>query len=117
MKVDVGETKLMVFERGESTSECDILIDGETDEQAKGYIYLDSLFTNDGKHDRDIERKKKNESRINVVEMRLLCSMCGVSRKDTCRYSDVRERSGLKKDVMTREKEVCFGGLAIWKDE
>ncbi|GBP34950.1 WD repeat-containing protein 13 [Eumeta japonica] len=45
---------------------------------------------------------EKNESRINAVEMRSLCIMCGVSRKDRCRNSDVRERCGLKEDVMTR---------------
>ncbi|GBP43284.1 hypothetical protein EVAR_31168_1 [Eumeta japonica] len=46
--------------------------------------------------------RKKNESRINAVEMRSLCSMCGVSRKDRCRNSDVRERCSLKEDVVTR---------------
>ncbi|GBP47183.1 hypothetical protein EVAR_38295_1 [Eumeta japonica] len=40
--------------------------------------------------------QKKNESRINKVEMRLLCSMCGVSQKDRWRNSDVREECGLK---------------------
>ncbi|GBP50991.1 hypothetical protein EVAR_37148_1 [Eumeta japonica] len=34
--------------------------------------------------------------------MRLLRSMCGVSRKDRCRNSDVRERCGLKGDVVTK---------------
>ncbi|GBP84055.1 hypothetical protein EVAR_67654_1 [Eumeta japonica] len=46
--------------------------------------------------------QKKKESRINEVEMRSLRSMCGVSRKDRCRNSDVRERCGLKKVVVTR---------------
>ncbi|GBP86902.1 9,11-endoperoxide prostaglandin H2 reductase [Eumeta japonica] len=45
---------------------------------------------------------KKNESKINAVEMRLLHSMCGVSRKERCRNSDVRKRCSLKEDVMTR---------------
>ncbi|GBP73818.1 hypothetical protein EVAR_54870_1 [Eumeta japonica] len=99
---------------------------------------LEYLFTNEGKRDRDIERRvnagnegneallaitnresvsrqarltihnkvliptlmydseswvwqKKNESRINAAEMRSLLSMCGVSREDRCRNSDVRE--------------------------
>ncbi|GBP61971.1 hypothetical protein EVAR_40979_1 [Eumeta japonica] len=59
--------------------------------------------------------RKKNESRINAVEMRSLRSMYGVSRKDRCRNSDVRERCGLKEDVVTRVERVCCGGLAIWK--
>ncbi|GBP35741.1 Putative uncharacterized protein FLJ37770 [Eumeta japonica] len=44
--------------------------------------------------------QKKDESRINTVGMRSLRSMCGVSRKDRCRNSDVRERRGLKEDVV-----------------
>ncbi|GBP13915.1 Nose resistant to fluoxetine protein 6 [Eumeta japonica] len=45
--------------------------------------------------------KKKNESRIKVVRVRSLRGVCEVSRKDRCRNSDVRERCGLKKDVVT----------------
>ncbi|GBP30976.1 hypothetical protein EVAR_81874_1 [Eumeta japonica] len=45
--------------------------------------------------------QKKNESRINAVEMRSLRYMYGMFLKDTCRNSDVRERCGLKKDVVT----------------
>ncbi|GBP22916.1 hypothetical protein EVAR_95316_1 [Eumeta japonica] len=47
-------------------------------------------------------RQKKNENRVNAVEMRSLRDMCGVSRKDICRDSDVRERSDLKEDVGPR---------------
>ncbi|GBP43316.1 hypothetical protein EVAR_31200_1 [Eumeta japonica] len=140
--------KVMVFERGESTTECDINIEGERVEHVKEFVYFSNLFTNDGNHDRYIERRvnvgnkangnllavmysksvsrqahlaihngvliltfmydskswvwqKKNESRINAVEVRSLCGVCGVSRKDRCRNSDVRERCGLKKDVVT----------------
>ncbi|GBP58027.1 hypothetical protein EVAR_39743_1 [Eumeta japonica] len=35
MKVDVGKTKAIVNERSESTTECDILIEGQKAEQAK----------------------------------------------------------------------------------
>ncbi|GBP49512.1 hypothetical protein EVAR_45488_1 [Eumeta japonica] len=124
----------MVFERGESTTECDILTEGEKVEQVKRFVYLGNLFINNGKHDRGIERRvnarnkvneallammnsksvsrqvpfvliltlmygsqswvwqKKNESRTNTVEMRLLRSVCGVSRKGRCRNSGVIER-------------------------
>ncbi|GBP32165.1 hypothetical protein EVAR_80933_1 [Eumeta japonica] len=54
--------------------------------------------------------QKKNESRINAVEMRSLRSICGVSRKDRCRNSDVRERCGLKENVVTRVE----GGMLRW---
>ncbi|GBP70923.1 hypothetical protein EVAR_97770_1 [Eumeta japonica] len=46
--------------------------------------------------------QKKNENRINVMEMRSLRNICGVSRKDTRRNSDVRERCGLKEDLVTK---------------
>ncbi|GBP26638.1 hypothetical protein EVAR_18275_1 [Eumeta japonica] len=35
--------------------------------------------------------QKKNERRINAVEMRSLCIMCGVSLKEKCKNIDVRE--------------------------
>ncbi|GBP86794.1 hypothetical protein EVAR_59240_1 [Eumeta japonica] len=44
--------------------------------------------------------QKKNECRVNSVETLSLRSMCGVSRKDRCRNSDVR--CGLEKDAVTR---------------
>ncbi|GBP36511.1 hypothetical protein EVAR_8344_1 [Eumeta japonica] len=49
---------------------------------------------------------EENESRINAMEMRSLRSMCGLTQKDRCRNSDVRERCGLKKDVVTRVERV-----------
>ncbi|GBP21241.1 Nuclear pore complex protein Nup214 [Eumeta japonica] len=49
----------------------------------------------------------KNETRINAVAMRSLRSICGGSRKDICRISDVRGRYGLKEDVVTKvEKDM-----------
>ncbi|GBP25796.1 hypothetical protein EVAR_94815_1 [Eumeta japonica] len=60
------------------------------------------------KHD----RMRYTYRRINAVEMRSLRIMCGVPRKDSCKNSDVRERCGLKEDVMTRVEGGmlrCFG--------
>ncbi|GBP11772.1 Negative elongation factor D [Eumeta japonica] len=65
MKGNVGKTKVMVFERGENTTECDILIECEKVEQVKEIIYLDTLFTNDGIHNRDIERRVNAENKGN----------------------------------------------------
>ncbi|GBP87516.1 hypothetical protein EVAR_86553_1 [Eumeta japonica] len=50
--------------------------------------------------------QKKNESRINAVEMRSLRSVRGVSQDDRCRNSDVREWCDLKEDVVTRVQRV-----------
>ncbi|GBP60060.1 hypothetical protein EVAR_44270_1 [Eumeta japonica] len=65
MKVNVSKTKMMVFERGESTTECNIHKEGEKVEQVKEFVYLGSLSTNDGKHDKDIEGKVNTENKVN----------------------------------------------------
>ncbi|GBP85517.1 hypothetical protein EVAR_45059_1 [Eumeta japonica] len=46
--------------------------------------------------------RKKNKTRINAVNMRSPGSVCGVSQKDRCRNSDVRQQCGMKEDVVTR---------------
>ncbi|GBP06012.1 hypothetical protein EVAR_3262_1 [Eumeta japonica] len=60
--------------------------------------------------------QKKNDSRINSVEMRSLRmsvrSMCGVSQKDRFRNSNVIERCGLKENVVTRVER----GMLRWFD-
>ncbi|GBP26889.1 hypothetical protein EVAR_16471_1 [Eumeta japonica] len=38
---------------------------GEKVEHVKEFVYLGSLFTNDGKHDRDIERKVNAGNNVN----------------------------------------------------
>ncbi|GBP61633.1 hypothetical protein EVAR_43570_1 [Eumeta japonica] len=55
LKVNVSGTEVIVFERGESTSECDVFI--ELDSPTDEFVYLGSLFTNDGNHDKNIESK------------------------------------------------------------
>ncbi|GBP42128.1 hypothetical protein EVAR_21132_1 [Eumeta japonica] len=47
-------------------------------------------------------RQKKNESRTNAVKMQSQRHMCGVSRKDRCINSYVRERYSFKEGVVTR---------------
>ncbi|GBP86895.1 hypothetical protein EVAR_53095_1 [Eumeta japonica] len=46
--------------------------------------------------------------------MRSLHTMCGVSRKDKYRNSDVRERCGLKEDVVAIVERV-YRLAATWK--
>ncbi|KAI5635653.1 reverse transcriptase (RNA-dependent DNA polymerase) domain-containing protein [Phthorimaea operculella] len=148
MKVNVGKTKAMVFEKEEGMTECNIMIEEERVEQVKEFVYLGSKFTSDGKCESDIERRvnagnmvngalhafmnsqkvsnkarlavhrgvlvptlmygseswvwqKKHESRINAVEMRALRSMIGVKLSDKIRNSVIRERCGIKEDVVT----------------
>ncbi|GBP67906.1 hypothetical protein EVAR_38374_1 [Eumeta japonica] len=54
--------------------------------------------------------QKKNESRINVVEMRSLRRMYGVFWKDRYRNSIVKERCGLQEDVVIRVER----GILRW---
>ncbi|GBP39396.1 hypothetical protein EVAR_95848_1 [Eumeta japonica] len=57
--------------------------------------------------------QKKNESRINAVEMRSLRNMCGVFLKDRCKNNksnNVREQCALKENVVTRKEE----GMLLW---
>ncbi|GBP20560.1 hypothetical protein EVAR_78939_1 [Eumeta japonica] len=46
--------------------------------------------------------------------MRSLCSMCGVSGKDRCRDSDVRERCGWKEDLVTGVDRVATVFARTW---
>ncbi|GBP22815.1 hypothetical protein EVAR_17169_1 [Eumeta japonica] len=80
MKVNVGKTKMMMFESGKSTTECDILVEGEKVEQVKEFVYSGSLFTNDGKHDRYIERIVNARDRMNGALLATMNSK-GVLRK------------------------------------
>ncbi|KAF9790000.1 hypothetical protein SFRURICE_002365 [Spodoptera frugiperda] len=54
--------------------------------------------------------QKKHESRINAVEMRALRSMCGVKLSDRVKNSVVREKCGLKDDLVTRIEK----GMLRW---
>ncbi|GBP06326.1 hypothetical protein EVAR_3643_1 [Eumeta japonica] len=61
-------------------TECDILIEREKVEQVKEFVYLGSLFTNDGKHDRDIERRVNAGNKSNGSLLALMNSR-SVSRQ------------------------------------
>ena len=59
-------------------------------------------------------RQKKHESKINAVEMRALRSMCGVKLTDRVRNNVIRDKCGLKDDIMTkieRHKLRWFGHM------
>ncbi|GBP92531.1 hypothetical protein EVAR_61850_1 [Eumeta japonica] len=62
----------MVFERGKRTTDCDILIEGEKIEQVKEFVYLGSLFTNDNKHDIDMERKVNAGNKANATLLAIM---------------------------------------------
>ncbi|GBP43042.1 hypothetical protein EVAR_96300_1 [Eumeta japonica] len=66
-------------------------------------------------HSESWVRQKKNESRINVVEMWSLRSMCGVPLKDRCGNSDVRNRCGLKEVEIGIEKGMLRREVAAFR--
>ncbi|KAI5632627.1 reverse transcriptase (RNA-dependent DNA polymerase) domain-containing protein [Phthorimaea operculella] len=59
VKVNVSKTKKIykIFEKEDSTTECNIIIEEERVEQMKEFVYLGSKFTSDGKSESDIERR------------------------------------------------------------
>ena len=157
MKINVGKTKVMVLEKDEELTGCEIMIENERVEQVKEFVYLGCMFTRDGLCEGDIERRvragnkvslslhslignqnlsqkarlaihrgmlvptltygsecwvwqKKHESRINAVEMRALRSMCGLTLNDRVNNVLIRERCGLKDDVVTKIEK----GMLRW---
>lgn len=54
--------------------------------------------------------QKKNESRLNAVEMRSLRNMCGLRLVDRVRNSVIREKCGLKEDVVMKVRK----GMLRW---
>lgn len=65
MKMNVSKTKVMVFEREENMTTCEIRIGDERVEQVKEFVYLGSKLTSDGKCDSDIERRVVAGNHVN----------------------------------------------------
>ncbi|CAK1597415.1 unnamed protein product [Parnassius mnemosyne] len=65
MKVNRSKTKVMVFEREESKTICEIRIEGELVEQVDEFVYLGCVFSRDGRYDKDIERRVNAGNRVN----------------------------------------------------
>lgn len=57
MEVNVNKTKVIIFEREECMTGCNIVIGDERVEQVKEFVYLGSKFTRDRKCESDIERR------------------------------------------------------------
>ncbi|CAG4947225.1 unnamed protein product [Parnassius apollo] len=65
MKVNASKTKVMVFEREENKTVCEIRIEGELIEQVDEFVYLGCIFSRDGRYDKDIERRVNAGNRVN----------------------------------------------------
>lgn len=55
IKMNAERTKVIVFGRYESLTECNVAIEGENVEQVKEIVYLDSMLTRNGRLERNIE--------------------------------------------------------------
>lgn len=56
---NVDKTIAMVYEINYSTTRCVIETDGKNDEREKEFVYLECIYTRDGKCERGIERVNK----------------------------------------------------------
>jgi hypothetical protein len=56
MEVNVSKTKVMVLERDEVMTDCEIMISDERLQQVEEFVHLGTLFKRDEKHERDIEK-------------------------------------------------------------
>ena len=65
MKMNIKKTKVMVFERHEAVTDCNIVIGDEQIEQVNDFVYLGSKFTRDGKCESDIERRVNAGNMVN----------------------------------------------------
>ncbi|CAG5024188.1 unnamed protein product [Parnassius apollo] len=65
VKVNASKTKVMVFEREESKTICEIKIEGEMAEQVDEFIYLGCVFSRDGRYDKVIERRLNAGNKVN----------------------------------------------------
>ena len=61
----MNKTKVLVFERDEDVSLCDVKINDVSVEQMNEFVYLGSMFTRDGKIDADVERRVNGGNKVN----------------------------------------------------
>lgn len=63
--MNVSKTTVIVIERVEIVTECDIEIGSERLAEVIEFVYLGSRLTRDGKCEGDIEKSVKVENRVN----------------------------------------------------
>ena len=57
LKMNVGETKVVVFDRDGEQADCNVEIRSEAVEQVDEFVYLGRMFQNDGRLDGEMERR------------------------------------------------------------
>ena len=57
----------------------------------------------------------RDRSRLEVVEMKCLTSICGLRRVDRVRNEEIRRRCQMEVSISERvEQKMCCTGLGIW---
>ena len=59
---------------------------------------------------RSAERRK-----VNVLEMKCLRSLVGVSRRDRVRNEEMRRRAGIERELVSRADQRVLRCLGMWK--
>ena len=54
--------------------------------------------------------------KMNVLEMKCLRSLVGVSRMDRVRNEEVRRRTGIERELASRADQRVLSGLGMWKE-
>ena len=57
LALNVDKCKVLVFERSDLVTECNVLVDGVNLEQVNEFAYLGSMMSKDGRIDQKIERR------------------------------------------------------------
>ena len=61
-------------------------------------------------------RKSAERPKVNVLEMKCLRSLVGVSRMDRVRNEVVRRRARIEKELASRADQRVLSGLDMWKE-
>ena len=80
LRLNVEKTKVLVFERNDERTKCEINVNEKILEQLNEIVYLGSMFARDGKCDTDVERRVTAGSKVNGALAGLLESQ-SITRK------------------------------------
>ena len=76
-----------------------------------GVIVPTALYGAEALGMRSAQRRK-----VNVLEMKCLTNLVGVSRKDRVRKEEVRIRAGIERELASRAHQRVLGWLGMWKE-
>ena len=82
MKVNARKTKVIVFERNQEITECNVMIKGKRVEQVAEFVYLGSLFTRNEKYDGDIEMRVTAANCVNGALYSFMSGQSVLKRQD-----------------------------------